>query len=479
MRLNAVGLNARPKQKVVTVLRPLFELYKKHRTLPITLGIISTLLLIPFWFRFPNMKALGMGDFTVFYSAGFIVFWPILWTVIWWVLSGFIGFKSAWDNRFQRIWIILLLIFAGWILLSWTWSFKRNSYPSVAIGAAVPFILVILFGICVSCTLISTRIITRTLVFGLVWNSVLAALQVAQQGSIGLQFIGEFPIDPAASGTAIVQADAVRWLRPYGLLPHPNMLGGFLVIGLLATLIWIMNTQHKGWIIGVVVFTFGFWCLLLTFSRSAWLGLAAGMFILGILTIKIWWGDRQRLLRVLLIAGIFFIAAGLFYLTYQSFLAARTGVTTESIELRSASDRAVYNQIAVDAIKQSPILGTGIGNFPWYASEYLARTTFDLRGQPVHNIFLSAWSELGIIGLGLFVTILGLTLGVSILHIRRAGSDAKTVVFVYGAAIGGIIAFLIVGLFDHYPWTLIQFQALLWMLMAIVIRSPSTFASSF
>jgi O-antigen ligase len=214
--------------------------------------------------------------------------------------------------------------------------------------------------------------------------------------------------------------------------------------------------------------------LLLTFSRSAWLGLAAGMLALGILTIKVWWHNRQRLLRVLLVAGIFLIAAGLFYVLYQPFLSARTGVTTESIELRSASDRAVYNQIAIDAIKESPILGTGIGNFPWYASEYLAKTTFDLQGQPVHNIFLSAWSELGLIGLGLFIVIVGITLRAGIIHMRQATSNQTEVIFVYGAAMGGIIAFMVIGLFDHYPWTLVQFQAALWLLMAVVIRPPPT-----
>ncbi len=168
------------------------------------------------------------------------------------------------------------------------------------------------------------------------------------------------------------------------------------------------------------------------------------------------------------------IAAGLFFLIYQPFLAARTGVTTESVELRSASDRVVYNQIALDAIKQSPILGTGIGNFPWYATDYLAKTTFDLRGQPVHNIFLSAWSELGIVGLGLFITIIVVTLRAGIIHIRRIGSIQNDVIFVYGAAMGSIVAFLVIGLFDHYPWTLIQLQAVLWLLIAAVIRPPST-----
>ena len=176
-----------------------------------------------------------------------------------------------------------------------------------------------------------------------------------------------------------------------------------------------------------------------------------------------------------MIFGIFLIAAGLFFLIYQPFLAARTGATTESVELRSASDRAVYNQIAMEAIKQSPILGTGIGNFPWYSTDYLIKTTFDLRGQPVHNIFLSAWSELGIVGLGLFILIIGMTLRAGFVHIRQANSS----VFVYGAAMGAIVAFLVIGLFDHYPWTLIQFQAALWLLMAIAIRPPSTDESLF
>jgi hypothetical protein len=474
MPVIAVGLSARSSREVITVLRSLVEQYRKYSHVPIHIGIVATLLLIPFWYRFPGVNALGMSDFTLFYSAGFIIFWSILWTVVWWAISGFVGFKQTWNNRNQRIWIVIVLIFAGWILLSWAWSYKRDLYPSVAIGAALPFILVILFAICVGCVAVSRRVLIGVLVFGLIWNSVIAALQVATQGPIGLKFLGEFQVDPAASGTAIVQADAVRWLRPYGLFSHPNMLGGFLVIGLLATLIWIMNAQPKRWLVGLAIFAFGFWCLLLTFSRSAWLGLAAGMVGLGILTIRVWWHDRQQLLRVLLIAGIFLIAAGLFYYLYRPFLDARTGATTESIELRSASDRAVYNDIAIDAIKQSPILGTGIGNFPWYASDYLAKTTFDLRGQPVHNVFLSAWSELGIIGLGLFIVIVGFALWAGVMNLRQANINQKDDVFFYGAMMGGIIAFLVVGLFDHYPWTLIQFQAALWLLMAVVIRPPST-----
>src|SRR5689334_11522140 len=144
----AVGLIARSSHEVLIVLHSIIEQYRKHRTLPIHFGIVVTLLLIPFWYRFPGVGALGMGDFTVFYSAGFIIFWSLLWTVIWWAISGFVGFRQTWSNRNQRAWIVLVLIFAGWILLSWAWSYKRDLYPSVAIGAALPFILAIFFAIC-------------------------------------------------------------------------------------------------------------------------------------------------------------------------------------------------------------------------------------------------------------------------------------------------------------------------------------------
>ncbi len=453
----------------------LYSFYTQKRLLPIQLGIFITFMLIPLWYRFPGMKALGMGDFTVFYSAGFLIFWPILWTIIWWMISGFWGIGSLWENKTLRLWLILQFIFAGWILLSWAWSYERILHPAVTIGAALPFVLVIFFSLALSCSHISIRVIIAALVIGLLWNSALASLQVAHQGSLGLKLIGEFQVDPASSGTVIVQAGDIRWLRPYGLLPHPNMLGGFLVIGLLGAFGWSVSEQKNYWLFGVVIFIFGLWSLLLSFSRSAWLAFAVSLLILLILTFRIWLFDRNRLIRVIAILGVSLIAGGLFFLLYQPFLSARAGLSDESVELRSVSDRAIYNEIAIDAIKYSPILGTGIGNYPWYSTDYLAhKTNYDLRGQPVHNIYLSAWSELGVIGLGLFLLIVGLGIRAGIINIRLRNKQQTNDTFLYTAAICGVVAFLVIGFFDHYSWTLIQFQVAFWGLMAVAIQPPST-----
>lgn len=445
---------------------------RRKRLLPIQLGILITFMLIPMWFRFSGMRALGMGDFTVFYSVGFLIFWPMLWTVVWWGLSKFEGIGTLWQNKSLRLWVILQLIFATWILLSWTWSYKRDSYPSVTVSAALPFILVIIFSLAVCSSRLSIRLIVTALIIGVIWNSVLASLQVAHQGSLGLTMFGEFQVNPANSGTVVVQAGDIRWLRPYGLLPHPNMLGGFLAVGLLGVFGWSLSSQGKKWLLGAAIFEFGLWSLLLTFSRSAWLGLAVGLLLLMALTLRMWWRDRQRLIRILTIGGISLVVGGLFFVLYQPFLSARAGLADESLEVRSTSDRVVYTQIALDAIKASPILGTGIGNFPWYASTYLAKTKFDLRGQPVHNIYLSAWSELGVVGLGLFLLIIVVASRAGFANIQTAYASTS---YLYAAIGCGVVAFLVIGLFDHYSWTLIQFQAAFWGLMAVAIQPPSTY----
>lgn len=330
----------------------------------------------------------------------------------------------------------------------------------------------IVFSLVMICARLPIRWIGIALLFGLIWNSVLASTQVALQAPIGIAFLGEFRFDPASSGTVVVQAEGVRWLRPYGLLPHPNMLGGFMVMALLAAFAWVITWHKRYWLLASAIFMFGLWAFFLTFSRSAWLGLGAGIGIALLLTCRTWWNDRAKVIRIGLIFGSMAIALGLFLVLYRPFLAARAGIGEESIELRSTSDRTVYNQIAVDAIKTSPILGVGIGNYPWYAAEYLAKTDFDLRGQPVHNIYLSAWAELGIVGLLLFASIVALSIRVGIKNIVLTSNNVSH--FHYAAAVGAVIAFLIIGLFDHYTWTIIQFQAAFWGVMAVAVQPPSS-----
>lgn len=437
--------------------RSWFSQRRNWQLLFVQAGILFTFALIPVWYRFR-----GLPSFSTFYSAGFLIFWGMLWTVGWWVISGLPGLRTVLSSRLRLAWVLLLVALGAWAWLSWAWGYTRLSNPDVTISSAIPLTLVILFTLVVACASPPIRSVTLVLVISLLWNSVVAGLQVAAQNEIGLQALGEFNVDPSQSGTVIVQAGDLRWLRPYGLLPHPNMLAGFLALGVLATLGWALAGEGKRWIIGTGISLLGLWVLLLTFSRAAWLGCGAGV---GVIFLFVVWRskrDRWTVVRLMAMGGLMAVTIGMFVILYQPFLAARVGVGDESVELRSVSDRAVYNQIAFEVIEKSPLFGIGLGNFPWYAANWLAQTDFDLRGQPVHNIFLLAWTELGLVGLGLTLAATGLGGWIAVTEIKR--SDGGEAVM-RAALLAGVMALMVIGLFDHYPWTLPQFQVAWWGLL--------------
>lgn len=426
----------------------------RHHLLPIHAGILAVFALIPVWYRFPGSPR----AYTQLYSTGFLIFGAMLWTVGWWLLAGLPGFAELRRDKVRRWWALALLLLALWGFGSITWSYTGTfSRPDITAGAALQFGVSVLFALVVACAAPPLRWIIRVFVVGLLWNSLLAFGQVALQHDLGLRFLGEFPLDPARSGISIVQAEGMRWLRPYGLLPHPNMLGGFLVIALLAAFAWVVNRRRVVWAVGVCLVLLGLWALLLTFSRSAWLGLAAGGFTALPLLIRGRLLQRVTRGRLIITIGAVLLVAGLFALLYYPFLASRAGVGSESIELRSVSDRSIYAAFAVRAIGERPVTGVGMGNFPWRASYYLQFTSFDLQGEPVHQVFLLAWAELGLVGL--ILTILALMLGIEA-ALRREVDPSRT------ALLAGVVALIVVGLFDHYPWTLPQFQAAWWGMLA-------------
>jgi O-Antigen ligase len=446
--------------------------------LPVHLGIIVTFALLPVWYRFPNLPP-SFDSFGAFYSLGFLIFWPMLWTIIWWLIAGAPGLKVLWQDKIRLIWAGLLVALTAWAFLSWIWGYTREFRPEVTIGAAIPFGLSALFAIVLACFRPSARLIVAVLVVSLLWNSLIAGTQVAIQGSIDLGGVG-FKLDPQSSGISVVEADGVRWLRPYGLLPHPNILGGFLAISMLAVLAWVLSDDKRLSWAGTAIFLFGLWVLLLTFSRSAWLGFAAGAFALLPYLLR----TRLKIPAVrwhfILTIGLSLIAAGLFVLLYRPFLSARAGLSGESVEARSISDRLVYDTMAFQAILDSRVLGVGIGNFPWVASYYLSKTTYDLRGQPAHHVLLSAWAELGIIGFALTggMLIFGVEAALRQLRPSPGGTDSDHAERLAQAVLlSGVIALMTIGVLDHYPWTLMQFQVAWWGLLALagspVIKSAA------
>jgi hypothetical protein len=327
-------------------------------------GILSTFALTPVWYRF----SFAPPPFTQNYVSGFLIFIPIIWTIALWFLTGFPGLKSLVSDRLRLFWIFTLFTLVLWAYASIDWAFMHNQRPDVAKGFAFQLAVVALFVIVVACSGPSARMVVFTLSVSLFMNGIVGGLQVANQGSIGLQIFGEFELNPEQSGVSVIQSGETRWLRPYGFASHPNVFAGFLVVGLLSTTAWILHERKLIRRIGTLSFLFGLWILFLTFSRGAWLGFLAGAIVLAPLLARKYlklYTLRRHILRT---ASFAVILGFMFLVIYRPFLLARAGVGNEHTEQRSINERVVYIQIADIAIQNNFLKGVGAGNFPWFAS---------------------------------------------------------------------------------------------------------------
>lgn len=437
----------------------------------IIVGLLCTWFLIPVWHRL----SYASGPFTRDYLIGYLIFLPALWTIIWWVLSGFQGIHRLLAKPSHIIWITLLLLLCIWVIASQRWAFVGANRPEIAAAGGVQFAITSLLICCIIAIGIKPRHFLNVILLTMLIHVAIGGLQVANQSSIGLSWLGEFDLDPQRQGVGVIQSGDTRWLRPYGLTAHPNIYAGFVLVGVLACLSWVMaESRWQRWI-GTLAYAFGYWGLLLTFSRSAWLGFALGAGLFLILVRKSISSNQNHRRYAILIATITIGSSGLFLTIYQPLVLVRAGAgDTESTETRSLNDRAIYNQIAVEAIRNYPLLGVGVGNFPWYSNHYLFyETDYDMRGDNVHNIYLGIFSELGIVGFLLFMGIIISGLSISL----RLPTD-ETIYHDRSVLICASTALLIIGLFDHYLWTMFHFQILLLSLLALAQQQNAASTSA-
>ncbi len=255
-------------------------------------------------------------------------------------------------------------------------------------------------------------------------------------------------LDANTRGASVVQLpDGARWLRAYGTLPHPNVLGGFALMFLAGPgALFLLSAKRQAW--AMVLFAFGAALLVLTFSRSAWVGFAAAGLALAFHRRKL---DGKRLLTIGLasLTGLLAAAAPLYRLIF-----IRAGASPVATEEFSNEARAWLIQSTLNIIKDHPILGVGVGS---YILEYARRAPYGYLIEPVHNLPLLIVAELGVAG-ALIVTGLAISIAVSAWRAQRP----ETVIF--SAVLIGLLA---TSLFDHYLWTLAPGRMLLGLALGL------------
>lgn len=405
--------------------------------------------------------------FSRFALTAFIVLILILWASTFFRGLGDI----ALDGRIW--WIISLGVLVAWIWLSVEWATRK---PSVAQSLAAQWLLVFIFVLVLVANGPPVRRIALTIIAGMIFQAVIGIAQSALQHEVGISWIDEhwlhlginlfeFRLDPNVSGTPVIQSEGVRYLRAYGLTSHPNLLGGAMVMGVLASSwLWLRSDTRR---VAGTVTALGLWALFLTFSRSSVGGLLIGL----IVVFGLWWlngyGKREAIVSL---AIILILAGVLFYAFYQPLVNVRAGGGQEglaSVEEISVQSRRIYVEQARTLIREHVWRGIGIGTFPWASHEMLQNDprNLDLRGNSVHNIYYLALAEIGLVGAILVGGTLA-TAGWALYHRWRAAPLAPEVI----GLIGGVCAWMAIGWFEFFPWSLFPHQVLLWGVIAAVLR---------
>jgi len=333
------------------------------------------------------------------------------------------------------------------------------------------------------------------LLAGIFLQACLGFWQFLTQSTFQLKWLGMAEHNPVNLGVSVIETIGSggigeRWLRAYGGLDHPNILGGVLVVGILLAVgllfkyndfennkLVISNlklgkyikkifkhssqiTNYQLPITKILLLTSYFLLLIslfFTFSRGAWTVLIVGIIMM--LLFAIFKKDlvkQKEILKIILFSSILiFIFASQFSALVKTRLSNNT-----RLEVKSNIERVESLAIAKNLIKKNWLLGTGIGNYTAAFSK-LKPGQLNWYYQPVHNVFLLVWVEIGLLGLLGFLGLLG--------YLGWLGFKNKPYM-----SLPILSALVIIMLVDHWLWSLHFGVLFFWLVAGLIIKEESS-----
>jgi O-antigen ligase len=340
-------------------------------------------------------------------------------------------FNPQADRQASKSVFFLPLVF---VFLLTNCFFAQNQ--GVAIYKLVKIAELFLLGFYIVKNHYSLFTIHYSLVFAVIYSSLIAIVQFIKKSSLGGIFwwFGERTFNLTTPGIAKGDFFGRLFLRPYATFPHPNVLAGFILIAFILSAPLIYQKNKLLFTFYFLLFTF---TILISFSQAVWLvGTLLTLIVLKNLKINKW-------LKRLICGGVITILV--FYLIYL--------IKTPIFNKESFFQRIELAKISFQLIKQNPFIGVGLNNFIVNLPKFQQGQTLWL--QPVHNIYLLVAVETGLVGLIIFLWLLFLAFK-KLLH-------SHTPILLYS-----YISILLLGFFDHYWLTLQQTQFLFTIVLGLI-----------
>ncbi len=243
------------------------------------------------------------------------------------------------------------------------------------------------------------------------------------------------------------------------MLGHPNFFAGYLVLvipllmtAFLAYPSWIKRTLLAATLVMATL------CLLFTYSRGAFLGILPALIVLGLLLLfhltAYLLKNKHRLIALALLMLIPLTVT--VALDKQLVERASSAVELETDVTVSNQVRLVIWRGTLAMFQAKPIFGWGLGTFQIYfpqfrASDY-SRKGVSHNTQHAHSEYLEVAAELGIIGLGVFLSVIVLYFA-RVHRALRTLEEAKPKLLLIGSS-SGILANLLHNLVSvNLRWT--------------------------
>ncbi|MCK4778116.1 MAG: O-antigen ligase family protein, partial [Actinomycetia bacterium] len=260
-------------------------------------------------------------------------------------------------------------------------------------------------------------------------------------------------------------------LRIFSTMTNPNTFGTYLTVLFPVTLGIALHERHGGRrLLLFLLATPMLLALLLTFSRESWVGLFAGIAVVGALI------DR----RIITILVIILIAASI---TFPQQVMGRIIEGFSFEYLRSSygpptaifhgGGRAFYYIQSIKVIKDNFLFGVGPGRFGGSVAYIFPTPVYEKYNIPmsmnqIDTFWMQLWGEVGTLGLLMFLIMLGMIF----LRARKLILAKNTPLFLKGLTAGFIAGFIAVSV-EALAANIFEVHATMlffWFFMAVFIK---------
>ncbi len=239
--------------------------------------------------------------------------------------------------------------------------------------------------------------------------------------------------------------------RAFSTLYNPNVLGSYLIMIISIAVAGFSCSDRKyGRVITSLVLIAACLCMILTFSRGAWLGLAVSILIIFIFS-----KEKPYILAILAVTIL---------LAIPEF---DTVLSRINLDFLSNDSTNVYRRylwkLALQTFADNPVLGAGLGSFGFFLPSHAKATGYLI--SHAHNFYLHILAETGLLG---FLALFGYMVGAMYIAFKLfRSSSCRQTRFLSLGIMAGCMGLLVHGAVDATLY-LPQLSIFIWLLVAVI-----------